>query len=124
MKRKNNTAVNLPAGFAVLLAAAGVLLWRLGAAHLVTGIVWGILVAHLGLLMYFILVPRPDGTNIKFFRKYLPGALLRYVIMISAFCVVVFWLRINAVGVLIGTFAGMMTATFISLNRMRRPPEV
>lgn len=124
MNGKNNTAVNLAAGFAVVLAAAGVLLWRLGAAHLVTGIVWGIVVAHLGLLMYYILVPRPGGTTIKFFRGYLPGALLRYVIMISAFCAVVFWLRINAVGVLLGAFVGMMTATFISLNRMRRPPEV
>ena len=36
-------------------------------------------------------------------------------------CAVVFWLKINAVGVLVGAFAGMMTATFISLNKMRHP---
>ncbi|MGA2506613.1 MAG: hypothetical protein ABSF80_03960 [Chitinispirillaceae bacterium] len=121
MNGKNKIPARLSAGFAIVMLAAIVLLRRPGAAHVVTGIVWGMVVALLGLLIYYIVIPRP-GVQVKsFIRGYLPGALLRYVIMICAFCAVVFWLKINAVGVLLGAFAGMMTATFISLNKMRHP---
>lgn len=123
MSGKNKTAVSMIAGLAVVTAAAGVLLVRFGADHIATGIGGGIAVAYLGLLTYYLLVPRPGGRVKNFFRGYLPGALLRYVIMIGAFCAVVFRLRINAVGVLVGTFAGMMTATIISLFKMRRTPS-
>jgi hypothetical protein len=107
-------------GFVAVLVAAGVLLWRLSAANLMTGAVWGLGVAYTGVLLYYALIPRPGAGRVSFFRGYLPGALVRYVIMISAFCAVVFWLKINALGVLLGTFAGMMAATFVSLNKMRQ----
>ena len=117
MNGKNKIPARLWAGFAIVMLAAVVMLQRPGAAHIVTGIVWGIVVAHLGVLIYYMMATR-SGVKV---RGYLPGALLRNVIMIGAFCAVVFWLKINAGGVLLGAFAGMMTATFVSLNKMRRP---
>ncbi len=123
MSGTNKTIPRLWAGFAVIMAAAGVLLWRLGAAHFITGIAGGIAVAYLGLLMYYLLIPRPGSKPITFIRGYIPGALLRYIIMIGAFCAVVFVLRINAIGVLLGIFLGMMVSTFISLNHLRQSPH-
>jgi hypothetical protein len=120
MNRNNSMVPGLLTGFAAIMATAGVLLWRLTAANIVTGVVWGVGVAYAGVLVYYALIPRPGRGTGSFFRGYLPGALLRYVIMIGAFSVVVFWLKINALGVLIGTFGGMMAATFVSLNKMRQ----
>jgi hypothetical protein len=121
-----DTGITLVAGFVLTVAAAAALLLvpRFGEAHLVTGIVCGLGVAYLGFLLYYFLLPRPGekGTGIPFLRGYLPGAALRYVIMIGAFCAVVFLLQVHAIGVLIGTFIGMMASTFVTLNKMRVPP--
>jgi len=120
MNRNNRVLPGLLTGFAAVMAAAGVLLWRLTAANILTGAVWGVGVAYTGVLLYYALIPRPGKGTVSFFRGYLPGAVLRYVIMVGAFCAVVFGLKINALGVLMGTFAGMMAATFVSLNKMRQ----
>lgn len=127
MNRNHSTLAWLCTGFVAVIAVAGVLLWRLTAANIMTGAVWGLGVAYTGVLLYYALIPRPGAGTVSFFRGYLPGALVRYVIMISAFCAVVFWLKINTLGVLLGTFAGMMAVMFVTLLKMKqataRPPD-
>jgi hypothetical protein len=124
MSRSNAKPVTLLIGFVLTLAGAAVLLWKLGPENVITGTVWGIGVAYLGFLLFYFLIQRPKGhgTTVSLLRGYLPWALLRYVIMIGAFCAVVFWLRVNAIGVLLGIFLGMMASTFVSLAAMRRAP--
>jgi Zn-dependent protease len=119
-------SVSIVLGIVIVAIAAAVLYSILGADHLVTGTVAGIGIAYLGFLLYFFLMPRPDKDGFSFFKSYLPGAVIRYVVMIGAFCAIVFLLKINTLGVLLGTFIGMMISTFVSLNGMRRankPPE-
>jgi hypothetical protein len=119
----DNVTLPLISGFVIVTAATIALFYSLPPNHFVTGTVAGVGVAYLGFLLYYFLMPRA-GT---FLKSYLPGAVIRYVVMIGAFCVVVFILKINTLGVLLGTFIGMMISTFISLNTMRRstnkPPE-
>jgi hypothetical protein len=127
MTPRNNVPMML-AGLALVLLGAGLLLALAGRDRMITGIAWGICVAYAGTMLYSILVPRPsDKGSFSFLQGYLPGALIRYSVMISVFCAVVFWLRVSSAGVLIGTFAGMRVSTFVSLNRMRlataQPPE-
>jgi hypothetical protein len=116
-------------GFVALSAAAAVLYLApaFGRGHFMTGAVAGVGVAYLAFLLYFLLLPRPDGKTLSFVRSYLPGAAVRYIVLVGAFCAVVFWLKMEAFGVLLGAFAGMMAATFVSLFKMRRsalkPPE-
>jgi hypothetical protein len=118
--------VPLILGIVIVALAAAALYSVLGANHLATGATAGIGIAYLGFLLYFFLMPRPGKEGFSFFKSYLPGAAVRYVVMIGAFCAMVFLLRINTLGVLRGTFIGMMISTFVSLDGMRRankPPE-
>lgn len=118
--------VPLILGIVIVAIATAALYAVLGADHLATGATAGIGIAYLGFLLYFFLMPRPGKDGFSFFKSYLPGAAVRYVVMIGAFCAVVFLLKINTLGVLLGTFIGMMISTFVSLNGMRKankPPE-
>ena len=118
--------VPLILGLVIVAIAAAALYSVLGADHMATGTVAGIGIAYLGFLLYFILMPRPGKNGFSFFKTYLPGAVIRYVVMIGVFCAVVFLLKINTLGVLLGTFIGMMISTFVSLDGMRKankPPE-
>jgi len=117
------TGVPLVLGFiatavitAVLYAAPA-----FGARHAVTGMAAGASVAYLGFILCFFLMPRPDEKGFSFFTSYLPGVVARYVVLIGTFCAVIFWLKMEALSVLLGAFAGMMAAAFVSLVKMRRP---
>ena len=112
--------VPLILGFAIISIASAALYFSLGVNHMATGTVTGIGIAYLGFLLYFFLMPRPGNNGFSFFKSYLPGAVIRYVVMITAFCAVVFLLKVNTLGVLLGTFIGMMISTFVSLNTIRR----
>jgi hypothetical protein len=119
-------SVSLVLGIVIVAIVTAALYSVLGAKHLATGATAGIGIAYLGFLLYFFLMPRPGKDGFSFFKSYLPGAVIRYVVMIGAFCTVVFLLKINTLGVLLGTFIGMMISTFVSLNGMRKankPPE-
>ena len=126
MSASTKASLQYLSGFAGVLgiAAAASLIPGCGRANIFTGIVSGVAVAYLGFLLLYFLFPRPaeNGANVSFFRSYILGAVLRYVVMIGAFCAVVFWLRINMFGVLIGAFIGMMVSTFVSLNKMKQAP--
>jgi Zn-dependent protease len=115
-------AIPLILGVVIVAGAVATLYPLLGASHLATGTVAGLGVAYLGFLLYFFLLPRPGEKGFSFFKSYLPGAAARYIVMIGAFCAVVFLLKINTLGVLLGTFVGMMLSTFLSINTMRRKP--
>jgi hypothetical protein len=116
------TLVPLILGGIATAAAAAVLYLvpAFGPRHFLTGTAGGLLVAYLAFLLYLLLLPRPDGNKISFVRSYLPGAVARYAVLIGAFCALVFWLNMDTLGVLVGAFAGMMAATFVSLVTMRR----
>jgi hypothetical protein len=116
------TTIPLILGFAAIAAAAAVLyvVPAFGPRHFLTGVAAGVGVAYLAFMLYFLLLPRPDGNKISIVKTYLPGAAARYVVLVGAFCATVFWLKIEAIGVLLGAFAGMMAATFVSLVKMRR----
>jgi hypothetical protein len=104
-------------------AAAGAALYAapaFGAAHFLTGAVAGLGVAYLAFLLHVLLMPGRDGKYISFVRSYLPGAAVRYIVLTGAFCALVFWIEMEALGVLLGVFAGIMAATLFSLMRMRR----
>jgi hypothetical protein len=118
----NKSTLPLILGFFPTAAAAAVLyaVPAFGPRHLLTGVAAGVGVAYLAFMLYFLLLPRPEGGKISFVKSYLPGAAARYVVLISAFCAVIFWIKIDAVGVLLGAFGGMMAATFVSLVKMRR----
>jgi hypothetical protein len=124
MSVNTKAAAGYITGFAVVVGIAVGMMFvpGLGRANLFTGIVTGVAVAYLGFLLLYFLFPRPaeNGERESFVQGYMIGAVLRYAIMISAFCGVVFGLHINPIGVLIGAFVGMMTSTFISLNKMRQ----
>ena len=118
--------VPLILGIVIVVIAAAALYSVLGANHLATGATAGIGIAYLGFLLYFFLMPRPGKEGFSFFKSYLPGAVVRYVVMIGAFCAIIFLFKINTLGVLLGTFIGMMISTFVSLDGMRKankPPE-
>jgi hypothetical protein len=125
---RNNLSLPLISGFILVVAAGTALYFFLPkpGENLITGTVAGFGVAYLGFLLYYFLLPRTN-SGATFVKSYLPGAVLRYVTMIGAFCVVVFLLKIHTLGVLLGTFIGMMVSTFVSLNSMRqsanKPPE-
>jgi hypothetical protein len=118
----NKAVVPLVLGFFATAAAAAALYLApaFGAGHFLTGAVAGLGVAHLAFLLYMFLMPGRDRKYMSFVKSYLPGAAARYLVLTGAFCVVVFWLKMEALGVLLGVFAGIMAATFFSLIRMRR----
>ena len=109
-------------GFAAAAAAAAALYLApaFGARHFLTGAAGGLCVAYLAFLLYVLLRPGPGVRYVSFVKSYLPGAAARYLVLTGAFCAVIFWLNMEPLGVLLGVFAGMMTATFISLFKMRR----
>jgi hypothetical protein len=119
------TATALILGFVVIAAITAALYTApaFGARHAVTGMAAGVGVAYLGFILYFLLMPRPDEKGFSFFKSYVPGMMARYVVLIGAFCAVIFWLKMEALSVLLGAFAGMMAATFVSLVKMRRPAK-
>lgn len=112
--------IALWAGFALVAAVAAALIPLAGRQSMATGITTGVGIAYLGFLLYYYLFPRPGNSNSSFMKLYVPGAVLRYVVMTGVFCTVVFLLKIHPIGVLLGTFVGMMASTFVSLNTMRQ----
>lgn len=118
----SKTPLPLILGFAAIAVMVAILYKApaFGARHVVTGMAAGLGVAYLGVALYSLLMPRPDGNKLSFVKSYLPGAAARYIVLIGAFCAMIFWLKIEALGVLLGVFAGMMAATFVSLVKMRR----
>jgi hypothetical protein len=122
-----NNPVSKPAiGLVCAAAAAGLTLWKLKAGHLFTGVVWGIGIAYFGVLVYTLLLPKRTERKASFLAGYMPGALLRYAVMIGVFSLAVFIVKINALGLLLGLFAGMTASTFFFLNKMRQgatPPS-
>jgi hypothetical protein len=121
----NKAAAPLFLGFFATAAAAVALYLApaFGARHFLTGAVAGLCVAYLAFLLYVLLTPGPGVKYVSFVKSYLPGAAARYVVLTGAFCAVIFWLKMETLGVLLGVFAGMMTATVISLFKMRRTAE-
>jgi hypothetical protein len=121
--RIGKIAVALVLGFIAIAAITAVLYTApaFGARHAVTGMAAGVGVSYLGFILYFFLLPRHDEKGFSFFRSYLPGVMARYVVLIGAFCAVIFWLKMESLSVLLGAFAGMMAATFVSLVKMRPP---
>jgi hypothetical protein len=121
-----NVTLPLIIGAVVVTAAAAVVYYLSGPLKLVTGTVAGFDIAYLGFLLYYFLLPRQTEKG-AFLKSYLPGAAARYTVMIGILYIVVFVLKINTLGVLLGTFIGMMLSTFVSLNTMRKatakPPE-
>jgi F0F1-type ATP synthase assembly protein I len=123
--RSGKSSLPLIFGSIVVAGAAAILFFfpGFGPKHLVTGTVFGIGIAYLGFLLYYFLMPRPWVQGGSFFSSYLPGAAARYSVMIGVFCAAVFLLNIHPLGVLLGTFIGMMLSTFLSLNSMRQKPQ-
>jgi hypothetical protein len=121
-----NVTLPLIIGAVVVTAAAAVVYFLSGPLKLVTGTVAGFDIAYLGFLLYYFLLPRQIEKG-AFVKSYLPGAAARYIVMIGILCIAVFVLKINTLGVLLGTFIGMMLSTFVSLNTIRKstakPPE-
>jgi hypothetical protein len=122
--------------FAMLLGLLGIVLGTgalqvfLPGVPLASGAAAGVGIAYVGFVLYYLLFPRPGSNKLSFFQGYLPGAVIRYTVMIGIFCAVIFWLDTRKnfqIGVLLGVFVGMMVSTFVSLNTMRRksqkPPE-
>ena len=118
---KSNLFLKLSIGLILAAALAGLTLWRLKAGHLITGVVWGIGIAYFGVLVYTLLLPKKSGGN-GLATGYLPGAVLRYAVMIGVFSVAVFIVNINGIGLLLGMVAGMTASTFFFLNKMRQGP--
>jgi hypothetical protein len=122
----NNPVSKLAFGLVCASVAAGLTLWKLKAGHLFTGVVWGIGIAYFGVLVYTLLLPKRVGGKAPFLAGYMPGALLRFAVMIGVFSIAVFIVKINALGILLGMFVGMTASTFFFLNKMRQgatPPS-
>ena len=122
MSRKNNPVVNLALGLVFAATAAGLALWKLRAGSLVTGMVWGGGIAYFGVLVYTLLLPKKSGGRGLVPAGYLLGAVVRYAVMIGVFCIAVFMVKINGIGLLIGLFIVMTASTFFFLNKMRQGP--
>lgn len=110
-------------GLLAIILITGALQVFLPAAPLAAGIAAGVGIAYVGFILYYFLFPRPGVKKLTFFQGYLPGAAIRYAAMIGLFCAVIFWLKMDTMGVLLGAFVGMMVTTFLSLNTMRRKGE-
>ena len=117
-----NTMIML-LGLLAIILITGALQVFLPAVPLAAGIAAGVGIAYVGFILYYFLFPRPGAKKVTFIQGYLPGAAVRYVAMIGLFCTVVFWLKMHTIGVLLGTFVGMMVSTFVSLNTMRQKQE-
>ncbi len=120
MSPKNSPVLKLSLGLILAAAAACLSFWKLTAGHLFTGVVWGIGIAYFGVFVYTLLLPKRGGGKGSFLAGYVPGALLRYTVMIGVFSLAVFIVKINPLGLLLGMFAGMTASTFFFLNKMRR----
>ena len=127
MTRNNGTLLKLALGFLAISIAAGISFWKLSAKNFYTGMLTGFAIALFGVLLYSLVVPQTAGEKGTFWLRYMGGAVLRYAVMIAVFCTAVFLGRIDPIGLLLGTFFGMMASTFIFLNKMRhtplKPPE-
>jgi hypothetical protein len=122
---KSNLFFKLSTGLILAAALAVLTLWKLKAGHLITGVVWGMGIAYFGVLVYTLLLPKQSGGKAPVVG-YLPGAVLRYAVMIGVFSVSVFIVKINGLGLLLGMFVGMTASTFFFLNKMRHgatPPS-
>jgi hypothetical protein len=119
MIRRISVPAKLAIGLGVVFVAAGLSYWKLSAGNITTGILSGLGIAWFGVLLYSVIGSPRWREKGSFWLRYIGGAFLRYTIMIIVFCAAVFVIKINGIGLLIGIFAGMMTATFKVLNKMR-----
>jgi hypothetical protein len=60
-----------------------------------------------------------ERSRSSFLVVYLAGAAVRFLILVSALWITVFLLHVNPLGVLAGSFIGIMGITFIALFKMK-----
>lgn len=108
-------------GLFIALAVCFLIYKIWGAANFGIGIFWGISLSYIGALL-FILLPNKLSNKASPAVSVINNLIragIRLSTMLILFVSVVFYFKINSVGLLIGTFAGLMIFTFLFLYQMK-----
>jgi hypothetical protein len=85
------------------------------------GFLWGVTLSYAGLLL-FLFLPNFDSDknyhNLSMV-KYLLRSIIRMGTLLILFVIIVFFLKVNALGLLAGAFIGMICLSFIFLFQMK-----
>lgn len=107
-----------------LITALGIsfLLYKIwGAAQFGIGLAWGLSIVYIGLFTFLVFpghVVNKTNSAVSV-MNYLIKSGIRITIMLTLFIGVVFWFKINSLGLMIGAFAGLMGLTFYFLYQMK-----
>jgi hypothetical protein len=118
-KKPNNKI--LLYGLVISIAFSFLLFKIWGAANLGIGLFWGFSLSYIGFSL-FLLLPNKisnKASQTVSVMNYLIRSGIRITTMLILFVCVVFYFKINSLGLLIGTFAGLMLFTFLFLYRMK-----
>ena len=119
IKKPNNKI--LLCGLAICIALSFLLFKIWGAANFGIGLFWGFSLSYIGFSL-FLLLPNKlsnKASQAVSVMNYLIRSGIRITIMLILFVCVVFYFKINSLGLLIGTFAGLMVFTFLFLYQMK-----
>lgn len=87
----------------------------------ISGILWGFSLAYSGLLLFLFLPNHKSGQDVQALTmiNYLFRSVIRMSTVLGLFMVMVFVLKVHALGLLGGAFAGMMILSFLFLFKMK-----
>lgn len=90
-------------------------------SKVISGLLWGFTLAYSGLLLFLFLPNHKSGQEVQALSmiNYLFRSVVRMSTILVLFMVMVFVLKVNALGLLGGAFAGMMILSFLFLFKMK-----
>jgi len=90
-------------------------------SKVISGLLWGLSLSYSGLLLFLLLPNHKYGQGIQALSMitYLFRSIIRMSTILLLFVVMVFVLKVHALGLLGGAFAGMMILSFLFLFKMK-----
>jgi hypothetical protein len=87
----------------------------------ISGLLWGFTLAYSGLLLFLFLPNHKFSQDVQALSmvNYLFRSVIRMSAILGLFMVMVFVLKVHALGLLGGAFAGMMILSFLFLFKMK-----
>lgn len=87
----------------------------------ISGLLWGFTLAYSGLLLFLFLPNHKSGQDVQALSmiNYLLRSVIRMSTILGLFMLMVFVLKVHALGLLGGAFAGMMILSFLFLFKMK-----
>jgi len=87
----------------------------------ISGILWGVTLSYIGLILFIFIPNFKNNDSQKTFSalQYILRSIIRMGTIIIIFSALVFLLKVHALGLLAGAFAGMMVLSFLFLYKMK-----